>query len=145
MPEMVANPVAWGSFVDIPDTYFFIQKFHEMSEDIPDFTDFPALIAEMHQRGVSPDGNSASLTSRMGVIIRNTFHPAIPGRSASPRVCSISLTVSSRPRVMTTILNTSRRRQWRRLFLGCFVHLRLKEGRLFLGLFTAICGRGTLP
>jgi len=56
IPEMVAKPIAWGTYEEMEDTYFFIQKYHEMSEDIPDITDFPALVAEMHRRGVSPNG-----------------------------------------------------------------------------------------
>jgi protein-ribulosamine 3-kinase len=53
---MVAKPVAWGSYESIPDTHFFVTEFHEMSEDVPDVADFPALVAELHKRGVSPDG-----------------------------------------------------------------------------------------
>ncbi|KAK8057247.1 hypothetical protein PG996_011184 [Apiospora saccharicola] len=56
IPEMVAKPIAWGSFEDIPDTHFFVCKYHEMSEDIPDITDFPALVAEFHKRSAAPDG-----------------------------------------------------------------------------------------
>ncbi|KAK8091674.1 fructosamine/ketosamine-3-kinase [Apiospora hydei] len=56
IPEMVARPIAWESFQDIPDTHFFVCKYHEMSEDIPDITDFPALVAEFHKRSASPDG-----------------------------------------------------------------------------------------
>jgi protein-ribulosamine 3-kinase len=56
IPEMVAKPVAWGSYESIPDTHFFVTEFHEMSEDVPDVADFPALVAELHKRGVSPDG-----------------------------------------------------------------------------------------
>jgi len=56
MPEIIARPVGWGSYESFPDTYFFVCEYHEMSEDIPDLSDFPALIAEMHKRGISPDG-----------------------------------------------------------------------------------------
>ncbi|KAK0118305.1 hypothetical protein ONS95_012599 [Cadophora gregata] len=56
MPEMVALPVGWGSYENVADTHFFVCKFHEMSHDIPDCRDFPAMLAEMHKRGVSPNG-----------------------------------------------------------------------------------------
>src|SRR5436190_23114463 len=56
IPEMVAKPIAWGSYDEMEDTHYFIQAYHEMSEDIPDITDFPSLVAEMHRRGASPDG-----------------------------------------------------------------------------------------
>ncbi|KAI8304310.1 hypothetical protein K4K59_012833 [Colletotrichum sp. SAR11_240] len=56
IPEIVAKPLGWGSYDDMEDTHFFVCEFHEMSEDIPDVSDFPALVAEMHRRGVAPDG-----------------------------------------------------------------------------------------
>lgn len=55
IPEMVAEPIAWGAY-DEPDIYFFVCRFVELSEDIPEVSDFPALLAEMHKRGVSPTG-----------------------------------------------------------------------------------------
>lgn len=56
MPEIVAEPIAWGTYLEEPDTYFFVCRFCEMSEDIPDLYDFPELLAEMHKRGASPTG-----------------------------------------------------------------------------------------
>jgi protein-ribulosamine 3-kinase len=56
IPEMVAEPLGWGSYTDIEDTHFFVCRFHELSDDIPDVSDFPALVAEMHKRGVSKTG-----------------------------------------------------------------------------------------
>ncbi|KAK6579784.1 hypothetical protein PZA11_007492 [Diplocarpon coronariae] len=57
MPEIVIKPVAWGSYEEIPDTHFFLCDFREMNGDIPDLACFPALLAQMHKRGISPDGN----------------------------------------------------------------------------------------
>jgi len=56
VPEMVAEPIAWGEYTEMEDTYFFVVRYHELTEDIPDVSDFPALVAEMHKRGVSPTG-----------------------------------------------------------------------------------------
>ncbi|KAI1861137.1 hypothetical protein JX265_009756 [Neoarthrinium moseri] len=56
IPEMVAEPIGWGTYQEIPDTHFLLSRFVEMTEDIPDVSDFPALVAELHKRGVSPDG-----------------------------------------------------------------------------------------
>ncbi|KAI0020974.1 Fructosamine kinase-domain-containing protein [Xylariomycetidae sp. FL0641] len=57
-PDMVAEPIAYGSYrnPDMKDTWFFISRFHKMSDDIPDVHEFPRLVAEMHEKGVSPDG-----------------------------------------------------------------------------------------
>lgn len=56
IPEMIAEPIGWGPFQDHPEAYYFVSRFCEMSDDIPDLSDFPALLAELHKRGVSPDG-----------------------------------------------------------------------------------------
>lgn len=56
VPEMVAEPIAWGEYTEMEDTYFFVVRYHELTEDIPDVSDFPALVAEMHKRGPSPTG-----------------------------------------------------------------------------------------
>lgn len=56
MPEMVAEPIAWGTYKEEPDTYFFVCRFHELSDDIPDVDDFPRLVAEFHRRGASETG-----------------------------------------------------------------------------------------
>src|SRR3954454_15230361 len=56
IPEIVAKPVGWGTYESVLDTHFFVCEFHEMSENVPDVSDFPALVAELHKRGVSPDG-----------------------------------------------------------------------------------------
>ncbi|KAH9909773.1 Fructosamine/Ketosamine-3-kinase [Xylariomycetidae sp. FL2044] len=56
MPEIVAEPIAWGAYTEEPDTYFFICRFCKLSGKIPELCNFPMLLAEMHRRGVSPDG-----------------------------------------------------------------------------------------
>ncbi|KAK8022608.1 hypothetical protein PG993_013375 [Apiospora rasikravindrae] len=56
IPEMVAKPTAWGSYEAMPDTHFFVCKYHEMSEAIPDIEVFPAMVAEIHKRSAAPDG-----------------------------------------------------------------------------------------
>lgn len=56
MPEMVARPVAWGSYESLEDTHFFVCEFRELSDEIPDPYPFAALMAELHKRGTSADG-----------------------------------------------------------------------------------------
>ncbi|KAI0159779.1 Fructosamine/Ketosamine-3-kinase [Xylariaceae sp. FL1272] len=56
MPELVAEPIAWGTYLQKPETYFFICRFCEMSGAIPDLERFPKKLAGMHKRGMSPDG-----------------------------------------------------------------------------------------
>lgn len=56
IPEMVARPVACGSYESADDTHFFVCEFCELSDDIPDPHPFASLVAELHKRGVSPNG-----------------------------------------------------------------------------------------
>jgi len=55
-PEMVARPVACGTYEGMRDTHFFLCEYHEMGSDKPDGAEFAALIASSHKRNVSPDG-----------------------------------------------------------------------------------------
>lgn len=50
MPEMVAEPIAWGAYKDDPDAYFFVCRYEELTGDIPNPGDFPELLAELHMR-----------------------------------------------------------------------------------------------
>lgn len=50
MPEMVAEPMGWGSYKDEPDVYFFVCRYEELTGDIPSPDDFPELMAEFHKR-----------------------------------------------------------------------------------------------
>lgn len=49
-PELVAEPIGWGTYKEEDEVYFLISRFHELSGDIPDVSDFPALLAEMHKK-----------------------------------------------------------------------------------------------
>jgi len=56
IPESVPEPVAWGTYTDIPDTQFFLCAFREMADDMPDPLNLGALLAAMHQKSVSQTG-----------------------------------------------------------------------------------------
>ena len=56
MPEIVANPYGYGTYEKMEDIHFFLCSFHELTGDIPEIDDFPALVAELHSRKTSPDG-----------------------------------------------------------------------------------------
>ncbi|KAK6829586.1 fructosamine/ketosamine-3-kinase [Apiospora arundinis] len=56
MPEIVAEPIAWGTYKEESDIWFYVCRYCELSDDIPDLSDFPALLAEMHRRGASKKG-----------------------------------------------------------------------------------------
>lgn len=56
MSDLVPKPLAWGTYEKEPDVHFFLCSFHDMSDDIPDISNFPAMVAQLHKNGVSPTG-----------------------------------------------------------------------------------------
>ena len=57
VPAMIPRALAWGKFqLESPPTYFFLAEFKNMSDKLPDPVQLGALIAELHQRSVSPRG-----------------------------------------------------------------------------------------
>jgi len=56
MPDLTPRPIGWGKYANEPDTYFFLCAFHEMADEVPDVSNFPSMLAQMHKNGVSPSG-----------------------------------------------------------------------------------------
>jgi fructosamine-3-kinase len=58
MPELIAEPLGFGEYKEEEGVSFFVCRYYELSGDIPDVSDFPALLADMHRRpaGVSETG-----------------------------------------------------------------------------------------
>ncbi|KAK8010595.1 hypothetical protein PG990_009560 [Apiospora arundinis] len=44
---------------DDPDKFFCLCEFRQLVEDVPDVEVFASMVAEMHNRGISPDGKSS--------------------------------------------------------------------------------------
>ncbi|KAI1842338.1 hypothetical protein JX266_011506 [Neoarthrinium moseri] len=56
IPDMVPELIGWGTYQETPDTHFLLSRFIEMTGDIPTVSNFPARVAELHKKGISPDG-----------------------------------------------------------------------------------------
>jgi protein-ribulosamine 3-kinase len=56
VPDLVPEPIAWGSYLTVPDTHFLLLSFVNMTDDIPDIDELPRKVAELHQKGLSPNG-----------------------------------------------------------------------------------------
>ena len=48
VPSNVPEPVAWGAYKALPDTYFYLCAFHDMLDDLPDIQSLSALVARIH-------------------------------------------------------------------------------------------------
>lgn len=69
-PDFVPRPIAWGTYTTIPDTHFFLCDFHDMTDELPDLHTFPAMLAELHRNGTSPN-------SQFGFPVK-TYHGNTP-------------------------------------------------------------------
>lgn len=56
LPELAPRPIGWGEYANEADTYFFLCDFHDMTDEVPDASDFPEMVAKLHKNGVSPSG-----------------------------------------------------------------------------------------
>ena len=53
-PDLVPEPLAWGTYNSDPNTHFFLCEFHNMKCGVPSIDDLPICVAKMHENGVSP-------------------------------------------------------------------------------------------
>lgn len=56
MPSLTPTPLAWGAYESDNNIHFFLCSFHDMDNKLCSLETFPSLIAELHTRGVSPNG-----------------------------------------------------------------------------------------
>lgn len=58
MPEIVPRPVGMGNYSaeGHTDKWFFLCEYREMRDEAPEKEDLAPKIAELHKRGISPDG-----------------------------------------------------------------------------------------
>ena len=57
VPSNVPEPVAWGAYKALPDTYFYLCAFHDMLDDLPDIQSLSALVARIHIRSFGKSFN----------------------------------------------------------------------------------------
>ena len=73
LPYLTPAPIAWGSYAADPDVYFFLCEFVEMNDDLPDVDALAASLAELHMKGISPNGKYGfSVPTLQGTIPQYT-------------------------------------------------------------------------
>ena len=57
-PDNIPQPLAWGSYKSDANTWFFLARYHDMVDEVPNPQQFVAIIAKFHQdsMGKSPRG-----------------------------------------------------------------------------------------
>ncbi|KAJ5691580.1 hypothetical protein N7488_012315 [Penicillium malachiteum] len=56
LPKLVPIPVGYGTYASNADIHFFICELLKMTEDIPEIQAFTKTLAELHTKGISPNG-----------------------------------------------------------------------------------------
>jgi fructosamine-3-kinase len=56
MPDFATEPVNFGKYTSNPEICFFIKKFVDMTDEIPEADSLPEKVAKMHRKGISPNG-----------------------------------------------------------------------------------------
>lgn len=55
-PQLTPEPLAWGTYESDNNIHFFLCSFHDMDDKLCSLETFPKLVAELHTRGISPNG-----------------------------------------------------------------------------------------
>ena len=56
LPSLTPVPVAWGTYAADSNVHFFLCGFVEMEDDLPDVELLMESLAELHHKGLSPNG-----------------------------------------------------------------------------------------
>ncbi|KAL8643144.1 MAG: hypothetical protein Q9226_008426 [Calogaya cf. arnoldii] len=55
-PDLTPEPIAWGSFAQADHVYFFLCEFIDMTDDLPDVETSMKMLADLHKKSSSPNG-----------------------------------------------------------------------------------------
>lgn len=56
LPHLTPVPYAWGTYAADSNIHFFLCGFVEMDDDLPDVTALSSSLAQLHKKGLSPNG-----------------------------------------------------------------------------------------
>ena len=54
--DLAPIPIAWGTYTADSDIHFYLCSFHDMTDDVPEIQALAAKMAELHKKGLSPNG-----------------------------------------------------------------------------------------
>jgi fructosamine-3-kinase len=79
-PSHVPKPVAWGTYVDVPDTHFYLCEFVDMYDDLPSPRGWASTVSALHlnSMGKSPTGEFGFhvQTHLANVPVNNSWNPS---------------------------------------------------------------------
>lgn len=56
MPDFCPKPIACGTFQNDPDSHFYVCKFYDFTEGVPEHISFCEKLARLHSSHTSPEG-----------------------------------------------------------------------------------------
>jgi protein-ribulosamine 3-kinase len=56
LPKFVPEPIGTGTYASAPDIHFFCCELINMTDEIPEIQAFTSTLAELHTKGINPDG-----------------------------------------------------------------------------------------
>ncbi|SPQ25704.1 6fc74459-ad21-438f-b816-25a54582fc48 [Thermothielavioides terrestris] len=56
VPNFCPDPIAWGTLTNEPDAHFYLCKYYDFFEGVPNPTSFCKKLAELHSCHLSPEG-----------------------------------------------------------------------------------------
>lgn len=70
-PDFVPTPVAVGTYASDPDVHFYLCSFVDMTDDVAEIETLPAKLAELHMKGISPNGKYGFLVpTNQGALVQ---------------------------------------------------------------------------
>ena len=54
--DFIPKPIAYGSFKGVRNTHYYLCKFYDLAEELPESSTFCARVAALHQESTSPNG-----------------------------------------------------------------------------------------
>lgn len=70
IPDFCPTPIAAGSYLSDPNVHFYLCSFMDMTEKIADLDTLPSKLAQLHIRGVCPNGKYGfPVTTNQGALI----------------------------------------------------------------------------
>ncbi len=55
-PDFCPRPIAWGTFANDPNSHFYVCKFYNFVEGVPEPVSFSKNVAKLHSNATSPNG-----------------------------------------------------------------------------------------
>ena len=56
LPDFVPTPIGCGTYKSSADIHFFLCELVNMTGDVPEMQAFTKTLAELHMKGISPNG-----------------------------------------------------------------------------------------